>query len=353
VNYQKLLEDRKIRSSVPCRIDFGGTLDLATFYLPLNRIKPSTVNLAVDLRTTVTLSAWTPGRIRISSRGFESAEFDADEAPFNHPMGLMFACAAYFNAQGVHIKIDSASPPRSALGGSSAAAVAIIAAFYAALGRPVDQASIAMAAHSLESSVAGVVCGAQDQLAAAFGGVNQWYWQLDQNFDQNLDRNGPSFVRKDLLLNFDKDELDRHLLVAYCGNPHESKDINQRWVQDFLAGRNRKLWIEIARLTEEFAVAIIKKNYALAGRLMNQETQLRLEMTPDVLDKTGIKLFERAATNSCGARFTGAGGGGCIWAMGEGKDLANLKTDWLGIIDKDPGADMLNAKVDPIGINIS
>lgn len=349
MNYQKQLEQREIIASVPCRIDFGGTLDLATFYLPLNRIKPSTVNLAVNMRTTVTLSDWTPGRIRISSKGFEPAEFDSDEAPFNHPMGLMFACAAYFNAHGVHIKIDSASPPRSALGGSSAAAVAIIAAFYAAHCNPIDPGSIAMAAHSLESSVAGVVCGAQDQLAAAFGGMNQWYWQLDQK----PDRNGPSFARKDLLLNFDKGELDPHLLVAYCGNPHESKDINQRWVQDFLAGRNRKVWREIARLTEEFAAAVVKKDYALAGRLMNQETKLRLEMTPDVLDKTGIKLFERASVNSCGARFTGAGGGGCIWAMGTGNDLANLKTDWLDIIDKDPGADMLNAKIDPIGIKIS
>ena len=345
MNYQKLLEHHGVRASVPCRIDFGGTLDLATFYIPLYQINPSTVNMAVDLRTTVTLSAWTRGRIRISSRGFESAEFDADEAPFNHPMGLMFACAAYFNARGVHIQIDSASPPRSALGGSSSAAVAIIAAFYAVQGRPVDPGAIAMEAHCLEASVAGVVCGAQDQLAASFGGVNQWYWKLGQN--------GPLFVRKNLLLNFEPGELDPHLLVAYCGNPHESKDINGRWVEGFLAGRNRRIWREIARLTEEFAAAVTKKDYALAGRLMNQETLLRLEMTPDVLDKTGIRLFERAAANFCGARFTGAGGGGCIWAMGTGRELADLKADWLGIIEQDPGADLLNTKIDPIGIIIS
>ena len=47
---------------------------------------------------------------------------------FEHPMGLMFAIAAYFRAGGIHIQIESASPPRSALGGSSAAAVALVAA---------------------------------------------------------------------------------------------------------------------------------------------------------------------------------------------------------------------------------
>ena len=50
---------------------------------------------------------------------------------------------------------------------------------------------------------------------------------------------------------------------------------------------------------------------------MIKETQLRLEMTPQVLDKTGKKLFEIARGHHCGARFTGAGGGGCLWALGE------------------------------------
>ncbi len=346
MNYQQQLEQQEVRASVPCRIDFGGTLDLATFYLPLNRVNPSTVNLALDLRTSVTLSPWRQGHIRISSRGFDSAEFEADQAPFNHPMGLMFACAAFFGAQGVHIQIHSASPPRSALGGSSAAAVAIIAAFHSVLGRSIDPGSIAMAAHCLESSVAGVPCGSQDQLAAAFGGVNQWYWQLAQD--------GPGFVKKSLVApGSGAGGLDAHLLVAYCGNPHESRDINRRWVDAFLAGRHRRVWVEIARLTESFAAALMAEDYDLAGRLMIQETRLRLEMTPDVLDPIGISLFERAEANDCGARFTGAGGGGCIWALGSRDRLANLKADWRSILAHDPESDLLKTKIDPIGIIIS
>ncbi len=345
MNYQQILEKKMIRASVPCRIDFGGTLDISTFYLPLNRAKPSTVNLALDLRTGVTLSPWDKGMVKISSRGFESAEFRADEVPFSHPMGLMFACASFFNAHGVHIEIESTSPPRSALGGSSSAAVAIIAAFHAALGKPIDPGAVAMAAHFLESSVAGVPCGLQDQLAAAFGGVNQWYWRLTDT--------GPGFVKKPLA---DKDkgirELDQHLLVAYCGNPHESKDINKRWVDQFLAGRHRATWLEIASLTERFAAALVAGDFSLAGELMNQETRLRLTMTPDVLDKTGLKLFERAEAQKCGARFTGAGGGGCIWAVGKAEDLAGLKADWLAIVGQDPQADLLQTRIDPNGIII-
>ncbi|MCP4118604.1 MAG: galactokinase [Desulfobacteraceae bacterium] len=345
MNCQQILENKVIRASVPCRIDFGGTLDISTFYLPLNRAKPSTVNLALDLRTWVTLSPWDKGMVKISSRGFESAEFKADEVPFKHPMGLMFACASFFNAHGVHIEIESTSPPRSALGGSSAAAVAIIAAFRAALGKPIEPGSVAMAAHYLESSVAGVPCGLQDQLAAAYGGVNQWYWQLTDT--------GPSFVKKPLADNGEGiRELDRRLLVAYCGNPHESKDINQRWVNQFLSGNNRATWLEIASLTEQFAAALVARDFSLAGELMNRETGLRLAMTPDVLDKTGLKLFERAEAQGCGARFTGAGGGGCIWAVGKAEALAGLEADWLSIVGRDPQADLLKTRIDPNGIII-
>ena len=120
-----------------CRIDLGGTLDLSTFFLPLNYLRPSTFNIALDMRTTVTLLPWRDNYVKISSKGFDSAEFEASKAPFNHPMGLMFASAAFFNAHGVHVQIESSSPPRSALGGSSAAAVAMIASFFRALGQEI------------------------------------------------------------------------------------------------------------------------------------------------------------------------------------------------------------------------
>ncbi len=147
MNFKEILEKKHIQVSVPCRVDFGGTLDISTIYLPLHRLSPSSFNIALDLRTTVTLLPWEEKDIKVSSKGFESAVFKKDKAPFNHPMGLMFALANYFDAHGVHIKIESSSPPRSALGGSSAAAVAIIAAFYKALDRKINHEQIAWLAH--------------------------------------------------------------------------------------------------------------------------------------------------------------------------------------------------------------
>lgn len=345
MNLEPQLKHHTVHTSVPCRLDFGGTLDISSIYLPLIYLEPSSFNIALDLRTHVTLSPWREGQVKVSSKGFESAVFDHDKAPFDHPMGLMFATARFFNAHGVHIHIESTSPPRSALGGSSSASMAIVAALHAVMGKAMDPEEIAWLAHYIEASVAGVPCGMQDQLAAAYGGVNQWYWKMG--------RISPEFERHVI---FDQENdihlLNENILVAYCGIPHVSKDINGQWVRSFKSGQTRYIFEKICDLTKKFSLAIKSKKYRQAAVLMNRETELRCEMTPDVLDITGKKLFEKAIKLDCGARFTGAGGGGCLWAIGEKSDIEKLKPLWQDILGSVRDAKILDAKIESKGIII-
>ncbi|OQX21428.1 MAG: galactokinase [Desulfobacteraceae bacterium IS3] len=333
-----------IEVSAPCRIDMGGTLDIRTFYYPLRHLKPCTFNIAVNLRTRVRISPYNKGRIKISSKGFECVEYPADEAPFDHPLGLMFAIAAYFRADGVHIEIESASPPRSALGGSSVAGVALVAAFLKRCSefRQSELQQIPLLAHGLEESVAGVPCGLQDQLAAAYGGVNAWYWTGEIG--------GPIFKQKAVVEKPEFADLEKHLLLAYCGIPHESKNINGKWVQQFLSGKHRGLWAEIISCTQKFVDALAEGNYKDASEMMNRETAIRRKMTPDVLDEMGEQLVESAVKTGCGARFTGAGGGGCLWALGEIENIDSLKEVWESILAKRQEACLLNIKIDSEGV---
>lgn len=344
-----ILKSEKIEASAPCRIDMGGTLDISTFYYPLRHLSPCTFNIAVNLRTRVRLFPYKQGIVKISSMGFKSAEYPSDKAPFNHPLGLMFAIAAYFGAEGVHIDIDSSSPPRSALGGSSAAAVALIGAFskldQMQTLNPMPKQKIALLAHALEESVAGVPCGLQDQLAAVYGGVNAWYWPAIIN--------GPSFRKKTIVKKAFHKNLNKHLLLAYCGIPHESKNINKRWVEQFISGKYRKLWAEIIACTKRFSNALFQKNFKKACASMNIETAIRRKMTPDVLDKMGAKLLDLAVKNRCGARFTGAGGGGCIWALGEIDDIDRLKDIWEKILLSRKEACLLDVDIDSKGLVVN
>lgn len=347
-NYRSRLEETTVEASAPCRIDFGGTLDIRTFHYPLRHLKPCTVNVALGLRTRVRLYPGSPGRVRISSKGFETAEYDLAAAPFDHPLGLMFAVAAYFQADGIHIDIESASPPRSALGGSSVAAVALIAALASLTQRagassPAPQA-VALLAHGIEESVAGVPCGLQDQLGAAYGGANVWHWPTA--FDQ------APFLKETFIDSAQLDRFEEHLLVAYCGIPHESKNINGRWVSQFLKGEYRPEWARIIACTKNFIDSVKQQNYKDAAAAMVEETALRRRMTPDVFDDIGVALAEKAEGLDCGARFTGAGGGGCVWAVGDADRIVRLKPEWERILAAREAACLLPATVDRIGLDV-
>lgn len=343
---RKNLEKKPVEVSVPCRIDMGGTLDIDTFAYPLRHLLPCTFNIALDIRTRVSLFPFKKDRVKVTSRGFKSAEYSLIKAPFDHPLGLMFAIAAYFRAEGVHIIIDSSSPPRSALGGSSAAAVALVTAFLAVSEKmaitPKFRKKVALLSHALEESVAGVPCGRQDQLAAAFGGINAWHWQTGNE--------GPPFIKETILKKVYFKRLEKHLLLAYCGVPHESKNVNGIWVSQFLAGRYRRLWEEITINTKKFVDALAVRNYKKAVAPMNREMVLRRKMTPEVLDDMGKKLVDSAVKNNCGARFTGAGGGGCIWALGEIDDIDKLKVIWKESLATKKGACLLDVKIDSKGL---
>lgn len=345
-NLRSILEAQLIEASAPCRIDMGGTLDISTFYYPLRHLSPCTVNLAMGLRTRVRLLPYDKGMVKVSSKGFESAKYPLDKAPFDHPLGLMFAIAAYFRAEGVHIDIDSSSPPRSALGGSSAAAVALVAAFSKVFEqkgvKPLSRQQIAILAQALEASVAGVPCGLQDQLAAVYGGVNAWYWQASTG--------KTSFRKKTIIKKQSFKNFKHHLLLAYCGVPHESKDINKKWVQQFLSGKHREFWAEIVVCTQKFVEAISNRNFKDAIASMNREMAIRRKMTPEVLNAVGEQLIGSAVGNNCGARITGAGGGGCIWALGEVENIDRLKGIWERVLSSRESARLLDVKIDSEGV---
>ncbi len=345
-NISKFLNNQEMTASAPCRVDFGGTLDISSFHYPLRHRLPSTVNLALDRRTSVRLKTNRDGRIRISSAGFTDASFESSLAPYDHPLGLMFAVADYFGVKGVHIEIHSTSPPRSGLGGSSVAAVALIAAFSKVLGamgrQELSRDRMVGLAHAIEQGVAGVPCGMQDQLAAAFGGVNAWTWTADP------DR--LAYIRRPLLDADAVGRLDRHLLVAYLGVTHVSRDVNSTWVRQFISGGSREAWHDIVGLTQAFAQAIAQWDMPAAVEAMHRETAIRKAMTPQVLDDMGDRLVAAAGRTGCGARFTGAGGGGCLWAMGEADAVAALKPEWEKRLAERPTAGLIDCRVDKRGV---
>ncbi|MDY6971090.1 MAG: galactokinase [Thermodesulfobacteriota bacterium] len=346
ISLQYLLASHRVEASAPCRIDSGGTWDIKAMALPLEGVGPTTVNVALNLRTFVVLSPYDDGWVRISSRGFPRGEaFRVDRLPFDSPFGLFFAAISYFGFHGLEVHINSQSPVKSALGGSSTAVVALIKALTKASirsgGKRLSKSQILSLAYHLEDGISGGNCGLQDQAAAVYGGVHQWRWRYG--------RGNALVERHSLLDRKGQKELTLRLLVAYSGKGHSSSRINRNWLKDFLSGRTRPEWVKVNTIIHQLALAIKGQDWNGAARLLREEMGLRREITPQALIPITAKLVDQAERTGCGARFAGAGAGGSLWALGELEDIQELRKIWLKTLKPVKGARILDCQVDPSG----
>ena len=308
---------------------------------------PVTVNIAVTLRTNVTLAPFTEGKVKVSSQGFLHAEdFPIDTARFDSPFGLFFAALAHFAFHGVEVRIEAGSPVKAALGGSSTALIALIKALSdlsCDLGRPrLPRKEILHLGYHLEDAVSPGKCGIQDQAAAVYGGVNLWVWQYEST--RSL------FRRRPLLDRRDQRELSEHILLAYSGKSHVSSRMNQAWIRDFLSGKTRAGWVKVNDIVKRLSVSIQDKAWKEGARLLREEMAVRREITPDALIPVTERLIREAEKAGCGARFTGAGAGGSVWALGEKEEIDALRQTWQDSLASVKGAGILPCQVDLHGV---
>ena len=342
-----LLTQRPVKASAPCRVDSGGTWDMKALSLPLAATRPTTVNIALTLRTSAGLYPYKKGKIKIGSIGFAQPEiFSIDRLPFDSPFGLFFAAISFFGFHGLEVKIDSQSPVKSALGGSSTALVALIKALSKvsiSLGnKGSSKKEILHLAYHLEDGISGGNCGIQDQAAAVYGGVHQWEWHYGN-------RTAP--LQKTSLLDGEgRKGLSKRLLVAYSGKSHTSSQTNNQWIKDFLSGKTRPGWIKANEIVRQFGEAIKAWDWNRAASLLREEMSIRREITPEALTPFTKKLIEEAEDAGCGARFAGAGAGGSLWAVGKMERIDQLKARWETALARVKGAKILDCKVDPAGV---
>lgn len=336
-----------VEASAPCRVDSGGTWDIKAMALPLQAVGPATLNVALTLRTRVTLLPLDPGDVGISSEGFSGKEVHPfRKLPFDSPFGIFFAAISYFGFHGVEVHIRSDSPVKSALGGSSTALVALVKALsrVSALrgGKEMTAGEVLHLAYHLEDAVSSGKCGIQDQAAAAYGGVHLWKWRYGER--------GSLFTRTALLDRKAQRELSDRILVAYSGKSHVSSRMNRAWISGFLSGKTRSGWIKVNDIVRSLAEALREKDWNRAARLLREEMAVRREITPDALIPITGKLIDQAEAGGCGARFAGAGGGGAVWALGTLPRIERLREIWISSLTPIQGARLLACGVDPIGV---
>jgi D-glycero-alpha-D-manno-heptose-7-phosphate kinase len=292
-----------VRAVAPIRIcDNGGWTD--TWFARRGRV----FNVAVTpfVRVEVRLYGGgvdtDPVTIHLENYG-ERYSFGPDALPDRHPL-----IEATLDEIGVPpgvstaVTIASGVPPGSSTGTSAAASVALIAALDALTPGRMTRHEIAAAAHRVEVERLGLQSGVQDQLCAAYGGVNY----ID------IPAYPEAAVTQIPLTAAVRRELDARLVLVCLGRPHVSSDIHDRVIATLAGeGGDSPLLAGLRRAADDARDAIRTGDLLALGRTMTSNTELQRQLHPDLISHDAQGVIDTAA--ACGAlgwKVNGAGGEG-------------------------------------------
>jgi D-glycero-alpha-D-manno-heptose-7-phosphate kinase len=221
------------------------------------------------------------------------------ELPGRHPL-LESAIARWApSSTDLHITIDCAMPPGSAVGTSAAVCVALIGALMALTDQFPDPMAVARGAHDVETGL-GWQSGIQDQIAAAFG--------------------GPSVITMDAFPDGHVELLDiatiaalgDSLVTVYLAKPHHSSDIHSEVIASLENRRDAPTVLDPLRDGARLAASCLTNgDLAGYGRALTActEGQRALHWSLVSADAQSVIDIGRAR-GALGWKVNGAGGDG-------------------------------------------
>lgn len=203
---------------------------------------------------------------------------------------------------GVEIHHDGDLPKQSGLGTSSSFCVGLLHALHAMRGDLVTPQQLAAEAIAVEQERCGENVGSQDQVTAAFGGLNVIHFGPGQDF-----RVTPLTLSKARLV-----ELQSHLMLFFTGFSRTASDVAAEQVRNI--PRKTTELTAMRQMVDE-AVGILTGSGSLDtfGKLMHEGWKLKKSMSTRVSLPEIDSMYESAvAAGASGGKVTGAGGGGFL-----------------------------------------
>jgi D-glycero-alpha-D-manno-heptose-7-phosphate kinase len=327
-----------IDSVAPTRIDLaGGTIDLWPLYLFHEGAE--TVNVAIDLYARCRLETGGTGYTLVSrDTGARLHAETLDDLAEDRTLELVARLVRFFKPEpGLTVTTESAAPPGSGLGGSSALGIAIAGALDELVGAGLERELLRTITTNVETQVIRVPAGVQDYYPALYGGLNAVH----------LGVAGVSVEP----LPLDPEELERRLVLAYTGIPHFSGTNNWEIYKSHIdgdagvCGRLGRIGATAARMR----AALVAGDLDEAGIVLGEEWSNRRDLAPGV-STPAIEEFVAVARRAGAptAKVCGAGGGGCVVFFcdyGRKHDVDRAL--------RDAGAHVLDFHVDTRGLVVS
>ena len=283
---------------------------------------------SINKRVTVTAEKTNERKISINSKiGKLILEPNKLISEINSPLKPFYylASKAIENEEiGIHIEIDSDIPLGAGLGSSSACCVAGAAAIFK-LFRKVSKEEVLKLAIEAERTIFENTSGA-DCTVCTYGGIMEY--------------NKSSGFKKI------EDEPNYQLVIINSNIEHSTQSMVSK-VKEF-ENKNKEKFLKLLNLESELVEDVLK----LVKENKIKEIGEKMNENQKYLENIGIsnnqltEMIKIAQESSFGAKITGSGGGGCIFALTNESNLEGILKEF-----KDSKYECFSAKIDFKGVN--
>jgi D-glycero-alpha-D-manno-heptose-7-phosphate kinase len=207
------------------------------------------------------------------------------------------------------------------MGTSAAVAVALLGALTRLRYERVSPRDIAYAAHRLEVEVLGSESGIQDQLSAAYGGIN--YIEVD-------DYPEASVVTLPIW-----EDLTSLLTLVYLGRSHDSSSVHRQVIESMKKQRNTAVLSRLREAATAARDAVLTQDLCAFGHAMVSNTEAQRDLHPAIVGADAKHVMNAASElGAVGWKVNGAGGeGGSVAILSSTADAKRRLDDRLVTLD--------------------
>lgn len=204
--------------------------------------------------------------------------------------------------EAIQVTIYSDAPGGASTGTSASVAVALIGALDRLTPGRLTPYEVANIAHSLETDMLKQQSGIQDQLCAAYGGIN--FIQMFKYPHASV-----SQIRVPDSIWW---ELERRMALIYLGKSHHSSQVHEKVIRQLEnAGPDAQQLQALRATAEPSRDALYAGDFVAFGTAMIHNTEAQRGLHPDLISSDAQRIIEIAeAHGALGWKVNGAGGDG-------------------------------------------
>jgi D-glycero-alpha-D-manno-heptose-7-phosphate kinase len=236
---------------------------------------------------------------------------------------------------GIEVQHGADLPARSGLGSSSSFTVGLLHALYALRGIRRCKRELALDAIHIEQQVIGESVGCQDQVWAAYGGINRIDFYPDGSF----------VVTPLPLPEARREELRASLLLVFTGLSRTAAVIATDKIRNL---PNHGPQLKRLRLLVDDAQKILmsKEPIVRLGELLHESWMLKRQLASAVTNDRIDEIYATARNaGATGGKLLGAGGGGFIALLVEPSRRADVLHSLYRLVNVDVGFDFQGSQL--------